>query len=168
MARGGGAFLCAPEGFAWMHRGFLKVRVCVCVGMERRQETKRFSPVEERWIFHIRRWWIPAFTLSKSALAALGHRTLAKPPLSLPSAGWFCLSINSLPSPAFSSTRIQIIVDTKPSQELVLGERLVWVSRPGGRMGGRGSTGLAEAASLKKSAEFWDSPAWTGALLAVN
>lgn len=70
----------------------------------------------------MKRWRIPAFILSRSALAALRQRSLAKPPLSLPSAGWFCISINSLPS----STRVQIIVHTKPSQGLVLWEKLVW------------------------------------------
>lgn len=35
-------------------------------------------------------------------------------------------------------------------------------------MGGRGRTGMAEAASLKKSAEFGDSPSQTGTLLPGN
>lgn len=35
-----GDFVCVPERFVQMHRGFLKVCVCVCVGREEREKTK--------------------------------------------------------------------------------------------------------------------------------
>lgn len=48
MARGGGAFVCALEGFAQRHRGFLKVWGCVRVRRERETGNKEVSSGGEK------------------------------------------------------------------------------------------------------------------------
>lgn len=97
----------------------------------------------------------------KDALAALGHRTLAKPPLSFAQC-WLVLPFHQFP--ACSCTRIQKIVNSEPSQGLVLwGSWSCGIQNQVGE-GARGRTGMAEAAPLKKSAGFWDSPSQTGTL----